>query len=103
MLFELLILLPAELLHRYLYPDEYKPPPEPTPEEPQDVVLSREFGGRRGKAFAMLRPVGTVIIDGVRHTARSQGEFISEGREVTVLRVESGELIVEATNDADSL
>ncbi len=73
------------------YPEPYRPPEAPQPD------LS--FIGKVGDAHTPLRPVGSVLIDGEQHTARTQGEFIDAGQPVVVLRWAAGELIVEAIGD----
>ena len=42
-----------------------------------------------------LRPSGTIVIDGLDHSARAeQGTYIGSNVEVTVIAVQFGELIV---------
>ena len=94
-----LVLGAIELVHRYFYPDQYKPEPQPPPKEDENVANTTRYAGLSGAAITPLRPVGSVLIDGEQHTARTQGEFIDAGQPVVVLRWAAGELIVEAVRD----
>lgn len=51
--------------------------------------------GAKGVAETMLRPVGTVLIDGKRYSARSEGNFIEKGTEICVISAKGMELIVK--------
>lgn len=94
-----LVLGTVELIHRFFYPDQYKPELPPPPEEDVNAVNTTRYTGRSGATLTPLRPVGTVRIDGEQHTARTQGEFIDAGQPVVVLRWAAGELIVEAVRE----
>ena len=51
--------------------------------------------GRTGVVREALRPSGTIVIDGLDHSARAeQGTYIGSNVEVTVIAVQFGELIV---------
>ena len=50
--------------------------------------LLTEFVGQNGTAVTDLRPAGTVVIDGRRVDAISDGEFIENGQNVRVLRAQ---------------
>ena len=53
--------------------------------------------GRIVRAREMLRPSGTVEVDGMDYSARSEhGAFVSPGTEVEIIDVQFGELIVRA-------
>jgi membrane-bound serine protease (ClpP class) len=52
--------------------------------------------GDRGRAVSMLRPAGRAEFNGEVYDARSEGDFLSAGTPVVVLRVERGEVVVEA-------
>ena len=58
-----------------------------------DVNLS-DLVGKSGVAQTLLRPSGTVIIDGRRLTARAESGHIEKDAAVMVARVEGNELIV---------
>lgn len=51
--------------------------------------------GRPGLVMTALRPSGTIIVDGERHDAVSDGEFILEGESVRVLEVHGNRVVVE--------
>jgi membrane-bound serine protease (ClpP class) len=50
--------------------------------------------GRTGTALTPLRSAGTIIIDDVKLDAVSEGEFISKGAEVEVIKAEGASIIV---------
>lgn len=58
------------------------------------------YVGRVGTALTDLRPVGTVRIDNERRDAMTEGDFVTKGREVKVIRVEGAQLVVEPTDEA---
>lgn len=51
--------------------------------------------GRPGMVMTALRPSGTIIVDGERHDAVSDGEFILEGEAVRVVEVHGNRVVVE--------
>ncbi len=51
--------------------------------------------GDKGRALSMLRPIGRAEFQGEIFDARAEGDFISPGTPVVVLRVEGSEVIVE--------
>jgi membrane-bound serine protease (ClpP class) len=51
--------------------------------------------GRPGLVMTALRPSGTIIVDGERHDAVSDGDFILEGEAVRVLEVHGNRVVVE--------
>lgn len=54
------------------------------------------LAGKQGKAATMLRPAGTVEIDGRRISVVTRGEMIAEGKTVRVIEVEGNRIVVEA-------
>ena len=52
--------------------------------------------GKNGIAFTMLRPAGTVVIEGRRHDVISNGDLIPKGAAVRVIAVEGTAITVEA-------
>ena len=52
------------------------------------------FVGKTGVALTPLRPAGITEIDGVRLDVVTQGEFIEKGKEVEIIKVEGGRVIV---------
>lgn len=55
--------------------------------------------GDKGRAVSMLRPIGRAEFNGEVVDARTEGNFISPGTPVIVLRVEGSEVIVELARD----
>jgi membrane-bound serine protease (ClpP class) len=63
-----------------------------------DYVSSADFGmlrGRRGTASSYLRPAGIASIDNRRVDVLTEGEFISAGTPIRVVRVEGARIFVE--------
>lgn len=54
------------------------------------------FVGMQGKTVTVLRPSGTVELNGVRLDVVTRGEFIDEGEYVTVDKVEGRRIVVKA-------
>jgi len=50
--------------------------------------------GKEALVETGLRPVGRVVLDGIRHEARSTGRFVEPGETVRVVREESERLLV---------
>ena len=61
-----------------------------------------ELVGKRGKALTYLRPAGSVEIDGRRLDVVADGEFIPEGTDIVVDRVESIRVIVKRFKPAQT-
>lgn len=59
--------------------------------------------GKSGIAETDLRPSGKIEIDGAQYHARSRGDFISSGTDVTVNSVEENELIVQKNSEDDNI
>lgn len=53
------------------------------------------LAGRSGKALTTLRPAGTAMIGGERVDVVTSGEFIQQGRPVTVILVEGARVVVK--------
>lgn len=51
--------------------------------------------GRKGMTTTDLRPAGKVDIDGVEFDVRSETRYIEKGTEVTIIRIQSGNIIVK--------
>jgi len=51
---------------------------------------------KQGRAATMLRPSGTVEIEGRRISVVTRGEMIAEGKSVRVIEVEGNRIVVEA-------
>lgn len=93
-------ILAIEMVREFYFPKKLPLESDnPTPAIHKTVEESERFCGATGTACTPLRPVGTVEIDRVQHTARTQGEFIDAGQHVVVLRWAAGELIVESVRD----
>jgi membrane-bound serine protease (ClpP class) len=50
--------------------------------------------GKRGVALTVLRPVGTVLIEGNKHSAVTSGEFVEKNQPVEVTKVEGSRIVV---------
>lgn len=50
--------------------------------------------GRQGIVTRELRPAGTVVIDGEPVDVVSEGDYIEKGRQVTVVAVTGGRVVV---------
>jgi membrane-bound serine protease (ClpP class) len=59
------------------------------------AITDAELIGKTGICSTDLRPAGKVEIDGERHDAQSEGEFIARNSEVKVTRVRGAYLVVE--------
>lgn len=55
----------------------------------------KKFIGKEGRARSVLRPGGTVIIDGHVVDAVSQGEFIPQGTTIVVIQAEGSHVVVK--------
>jgi membrane-bound serine protease (ClpP class) len=56
--------------------------------------------GRVGEALTDLRPAGKIIIDGQRHEATSEREFIAHGSRVRVIGRDGPALVVRPEEEA---
>ena len=63
---------------------------------PEAEIIVKE--GDVGKAITPLRPAGTVLINGERYSALSEGDFIAAGREIEVLSEHQKQLLVKEHN-----
>ena len=59
-----------------------------TPEKYVDLI------GKEGTSLTILRPVGTVRIDGQKFSAVTGGEFIEKDKPVKVVKVEGSRVVV---------
>lgn len=57
------------------------------------------FLGQEGRAVTQLRPAGTIEIDGQRVDVVTEGEFISRGSWVQVIKVEGTRVVVRPVED----
>lgn len=57
------------------------------------------FLDKIGTTLTMLRPSGSVDFDGVKLDAIAEGEFISKGKKVRVIKIKSRRLIVKEIKD----
>lgn len=60
------------------------------------------FLGKEGITVTMLRPSGTVSIDGTRLDVVTDGEFIPKGTKVKVVKVEGIRIVVEKLNEKEN-
>jgi len=59
-----------------------------TPEKYVDLT------GKEGISLTVLRPVGTILIDGQKYSAVTGGEFIEKDKTVKVVKVEGSRIVV---------
>ena len=62
-------------------------------------VAAEKYRGKRGRSLTPLRPSGTVMIDGERVDAVSEGGYIGLGREVVVIRVDGPRVVVREVSE----
>lgn len=62
--------------------------------ESGEKVSDPSLLGREATVETGLRPVGRVVLDGIRHEARSTGRFVEPGETVRVVGGESGRLLI---------
>ncbi len=58
-----------------------------------------ELLGKRGTTHTVLRPSGIALIDGERIDVISEGDIISKGESIEVVRVEGNRIVVARTAD----
>ncbi|HEO72724.1 MAG TPA: hypothetical protein ENN80_15815 [Candidatus Hydrogenedentes bacterium] len=56
--------------------------------------------GKTAEVATALRPAGTILIDGERIDAVSDGQFIEKGAQVKVMEVRGSRVVVERAQDA---
>lgn len=56
---------------------------------------NEKYLGMRGTVITPLRSAGTVLIDGTRIDAVSEGEFIEKDMEVEVIKIEGSRIVVK--------
>ena len=59
-----------------------------------EKIADLDLVGRDATVETGLRPVGRVVLDGIRHEARSTGRFVEPGETVRVVGGESGRLLI---------
>lgn len=59
--------------------------------------VRQDYVGKVGYTLTFMRPSGTVIIDGERIDAVTEGDFLKEGCEIEVIKVEGPRLVVRAS------
>ena len=52
------------------------------------------LSGKEGTALTVLRPSGAALIEGVKHSVVTGGEFIGKGEKIIVFRVEGSRIVV---------
>ena len=98
--FVLALLFPVYLCKQFVlgFPDRHKlllNPPDSNRQRAPDNGESHELVGKTGVVRAPLRPMGSVEIDGVVHTAKTDtGCLLEVGTSVTVKRVRQDTLVV---------
>ncbi|NLS44483.1 MAG: nodulation protein NfeD [Firmicutes bacterium] len=58
--------------------------------------IRHDYVGKTGRTLTFMRPSGTIIIDGERIDAVTEGDFLEKGCEVKVIKVEGPRLVVRA-------
>ena len=56
------------------------------------------FLDKTGTTLTVLRPSGTIDLDGVKLDVVSQGEYIEKGAEVKIIKVEGRKIVVRKVN-----
>lgn len=51
--------------------------------------------GKKGKTKSILRPTGKVVLDDSYYDARSQGDFIENDKDIVVVSVKDGHIVVK--------
>lgn len=51
--------------------------------------------GKKGKTKSILRPTGKVVLDDSYYDARSQGDFIGNDKDIVVVSVKDGHIVVK--------
>ncbi|MBN1838238.1 MAG: hypothetical protein JW820_20435 [Spirochaetales bacterium] len=59
----------------------------------------RGLPGRDGVALTVLRPVGTVLIDGAKYSAVTAGEYVEKDQPIVVTKVEGSRIVVRARRE----
>ena len=54
-----------------------------------------DLAGKKGTSLTVLRPSGSAMIDGVKHSVVTGGDFIGKGENVVVSRVEGSRIVVK--------
>lgn len=67
-----------------------------------NVASNTALVGQHGVAMTALRPAGTIVVNGERLDAVSDGEFIGEGDSVAILEVHGNRVVVEQVKKAAS-
>ncbi len=100
----LLVLLPrARFAAALKLPTRLIEPPAPT--DPAEAKLVSSFAhlqGEQGIALSDLRPAGVARFDGARVDVVTQGDFITSGSTIRVLRVEGNRVTVEEVESPDA-
>ena len=58
-----------------------------------------DLAGKEGVTASELRPSGFAVIDGKRIDVVTQGEMISKGEKVKVIKIEGSRVVVQATEN----
>ena len=63
-------------------------------EEPPKEGLYSELTGKNGKTLSSLRPSGSALIGGTKHSVVTAGEYIERGEQIMVSKVEGNRIVV---------
>ena len=56
--------------------------------------------GKRGVTTSVMRPAGIGDFDGVRLNVVTEGDFIEQGTQIEIVRVDGGKIVVRALSEA---
>jgi membrane-bound serine protease (ClpP class) len=62
-----------------------------------DVI--NDFVGKEGETLTLMRPSGSIIVEGKKYDAISEGEYIKKGARIRIIRVDGSKIIVQKNND----
>lgn len=64
----------------------------------RDIASKADYSsllGKKGKTKSILRPTGKVVLDDSYYDARSQGDFIENDKDIVVVSVKDGHIVVK--------
>ncbi|WP_276862896.1 NfeD family protein [Anaerococcus tetradius] len=64
----------------------------------RDIASKADYSsllGKKGKTKSILRPTGRIVLDDSYYDARSQGDFIENDKDIVVVSVKDGHIVVK--------
>ena len=64
----------------------------------RDIASKADYSsllGKKGKTKSILRPTGRIVLDDSYYDARSQGDFIKNDKDIVVVSVKDGHIVVK--------